>query len=171
MIPIKMLDEGIQLCKENVDRLLYDAYILDKEGSHGHALALAILAMEEYAKKLILVASAISPGESDEPLEKAFKSHDYKLEWACDRLIRALPDASQGKPLQEKVEELKKLLSTLKLSCLYVDHDDEMGWIDPNRPNVEGGAQTQVRYTEELIKATEPWVSEAYWVWRGRITE
>ena len=51
MIPIKMLDEGIQLCQRNVDRFLLDAIILDKDGSHGHALAVAILAMEEYAKK------------------------------------------------------------------------------------------------------------------------
>jgi AbiV family abortive infection protein len=171
MIPIKMFDEGIHLCQENVDRFLHDAYILDKDGSHGHAFALAVLAMEEYAKKLILVACAISPDETDEALNKAFQSHDYKLEWACEKLISALPDASQGKPLRMKVEEVKGLLSELKLSCLYVDYDKEIGWIDPNRPNVKGGAQTQVRYMGELIKATEQRVSEAYWIWRGRLKE
>ena len=45
VIPVEDLQDGIQLCRRNVDQLLEDASILYKSGSYGHAQALAILAM------------------------------------------------------------------------------------------------------------------------------
>lgn len=54
MIPSQQLVEGIRLCTNNVEQLLKDASMLYEAGSYGHAQALAILAMEEYAKKIVL---------------------------------------------------------------------------------------------------------------------
>ena len=51
MIPENRITEGILLCQEDVDCLAADAHILGIYGSHGHALASMILAIEEYAKK------------------------------------------------------------------------------------------------------------------------
>ncbi|GAH66591.1 unnamed protein product, partial [marine sediment metagenome] len=96
MIPIEDLRDGIQLCKRNVDRLLEDASILYQSGSYGHAQALAILAMEEYAKKIVLIAEKTHPGKFDDQIRRSFRDHDFKLKLALDTLMKEFPDAPSG---------------------------------------------------------------------------
>lgn len=60
-IPTTKLKGGIELCDRNAKSLLEGARVLLEKGSFGHSLGLAILSMEEYAKKLILVAKSIYP--------------------------------------------------------------------------------------------------------------
>jgi AbiV family abortive infection protein len=161
IIPNNEIADGISLCQDNVDRLLVDAYYLDLKGSPGHALAFVILAMEEYAKKLVLIASAISHVESGAALRGAFTKHDFKLKWVVREVLKALPDSPKSvREFEEAVERLAKTLLELKNTCLYVDYRDETGWIDPNRPNVKGGVQYQANILRSLMKRIEPWLSD-----------
>ena len=101
MIPVEDLDYGIQLCRRNVDQLLEDASSLYQAGSYGHAQALAILAMEEYAKKIVLVARKAYPDRFDDEIRRSFYDHDFKLQLALDMLMREFPDASFGEQVTE----------------------------------------------------------------------
>jgi len=101
MIPAEDLQEGIELCRQNVDRLSEDASILYESSSYGHAQALAIVAIEEYAKKIVLVAQKTHPGRFDEEIRRAFGDHDFKLQLALDMLIKEFPGAPLAKKWQE----------------------------------------------------------------------
>jgi len=70
-----------------------DARILYEAGSYGHAQALAILAMEEYAKKIVLIAKKMYRDRFDDEIGRSFKDHDFKLQLALDMLMREFPDA------------------------------------------------------------------------------
>ena len=162
IIPSNEIARGVSRCQDNVDRFLIDAYLLDKNGSSGHALALVILAMEEYAKKLLLTAYAISPVTSSETLNDAFIKHQYKLEWVVSEVIKVMPDTPKNEQhFRRAVGSLAKTLLRLKNTCLYVDYTDETGWIEPNRPETQGGAQYQTHVLTSLMKKIEPWLNDA----------
>ncbi|HUV45875.1 MAG TPA: AbiV family abortive infection protein, partial [Dehalococcoidia bacterium] len=60
---------------------------------YGHAQVLAILAMEEYAKKIVLVARETHADRFEDQMKMAFRDHDLKLQLALDMLIGEFPDA------------------------------------------------------------------------------
>lgn len=163
MIPENKIAEGILLCQENVDRLAADAHILGEFGSHGHALASIILAMEEYAKKLILYAYILSPKlEHDEYVKNAFMKHEFKLQWVVSTIIQAFNTQKVMEELELSITKLSKRLQTEKLSGIYVDYNKNMGWINPNRPENKDQYKILARSLAHLIDKIEPWITEPY---------
>lgn len=158
MIPYEDLQEGIQLCTRNVDQLLKDANILYQRGSYGHAQALAILAMEEYAKKIVLVARRTHPDRFEDQMRRAFWDHDFKLQLALDMLMREFPDAPSGEEAAKTVMDLANRLFSLKQVSLYVDYDNELGWFDPNKSDYENVAAVQIKHAEQLVQRVNAWL-------------
>lgn len=158
MIPIEDLRDGIQLCKRNVDRLLEDASILYQSGSYGHAQALAILAMEEYAKKIVLIAEKTHPRKFDDQIRRSFRDHDFKLKLALDTLMKEFPDAPSGEDVASKLTDMARRLSSLKQVSLYVDYDDKLGWFDPNEADYQNVAAVQITYAKELVQRVDTWL-------------
>lgn len=158
MIPAEDLQDGIQLCRRNVDQLLEDASILYESGSYGHAQALAILAMEEYAKKIVLIAQKTYPGRFDDQIRRSFWDHDFKLQLALDMLMKEFPDAPSGQEAASKVIDTAHKLSSLKQVSFYVDYDNKLGWFDPNKADYQNVAAVQIRYTKELVQRVDTWL-------------
>lgn len=162
IIPDDKMAEGISLCQNNVDRFMFDAYILDQQGSYGHSLAFAIFALEEYAKKLVLIASAISPDKSGNKLKDAFERHKFKLKVVISEILRVLPNKPNVSQFEEAVNVLTDTISELRVTGLYVGYDDAIGWINPNGANLKGGAQHQIKYLMILMKEIEPRLGAIY---------
>ena len=158
MIPVENLQDGIQLCRRNVDQLLQDASILYESGSYGHAQALAILAMEEYAKKIVLIAQKTYPGRFDGQIRRSFWDHDFKLQLALDMLMKEFPDAPSGDQAASKVMATARKLSSLKQVRLYIDYDNKLGWFDPNKADYQNVAAVQIRYGKELVQRVDTWL-------------
>lgn len=158
MIPVENLQDGVQLCRRNVVQLLEDANILYQNGSYGHAQALTILAMEEYAKKIVLIAQKAYPGKFDDQIRRSFWDHDFKLQLALDMLIREFPDAPSGEEAASKVMDMARRLSSLKQASLYVDYDDKLGWFDPNKADYRNVAALQIEYAKELVQRVDTWI-------------
>lgn len=160
MIPNEELDTGIRLCAENVSRLLRDAELLLENNSYGHAIALSVLAMEEYAKKLILLAAKLNPGKFDNEVRDAFISHNLKLQLAVWMLMQSYPDVPVGEELMQIVTDMAGKLDSLKLASLYVDYDGSLGWFDPNKQDYRDTARVQIAYAKELVKRVDSWTSK-----------
>lgn len=158
MIPIDDLQDGIQFCRWNVDQLLDDASILYENGSYGHAQALAILAMEEYAKRIVLIAQKTYPGRFDDQIRRSFWDHDFKLQLALDMLMKEFPDAPSEDEAASKVTDTACKLSSLKQVSLYVDYDNKLGWFDPNKADYQSVAAVQIRYAKELVQRVDTWL-------------
>ena len=158
MIKVEDLQDGIQLCRRNVDRLLEDASILYRTGSYGHAQALAILALEEYAKKIVLIAEKTHPGRFDDQIGRSFSDHDFKLQLALDMLMKEFPDAPSGGEAASKVMDTARKLSSLKQVSLYVDYDNKLGWFDPNKADYQNTAAVQIAYAKELVQRVDTWL-------------
>lgn len=158
MIPFNELQEGIRLCTKNVEQFLKDARILYEAGSYGHAQALAILAMEEYAKKIVLVARKTHPGGFEDQMKRAFRDHDFKLKLAIDSLMREFPDAPADDQAASMVMDLASRISSLKQVSLYVDYDNDLGWFDPNKDDYKNVAAYQMYYAQELVTRVDQWL-------------
>lgn len=120
-------DEGIRLCTKNCSELLEDAEILLKHGSYGHALSLSILGVEEYPKKIVLLAAKFGCAEDDETFWKKFREHNFKLQMAFYMLFKSkeLPEEI----IKDRVEFFTRL-DPIKQRGLYVDYD-KGEWISP----------------------------------------
>lgn len=158
MIPVEDLQEGIQLCRPNVDRLFEDASILHQNGSYGRAQALAILAMEEYAKKIVLIAQKTHPREFDDQIRRSFWDHDFKLQLALDTLMKEFPNAPSDEEAASRVTDMARKLSSLKQASLYVDCDNKLGWLDPNKADYQNVVAVQIAYTKELVQRIDTWL-------------
>lgn len=160
MIPFEELQEGIRLCRRNVEQLLKDANILYKTGSYGHAQALAILAMEEYAKKIVLIAKNTYRDRFDEEIRRSFKDHDFKLQLAMDMLMREFPDSPPSEQVASVVMDAAGRLSSLKQVSLYVDYDSKLGWFDPNKAEYQNVAAQQIRFAQDLVARLDAWLTK-----------
>lgn len=160
MTPFGDLEEGIRLCTRNVDQLLKDASALYQTSSYGHAQVLAILAMEEYAKKTVLIAKKAYPDRFDDEIRRAFWDHDFKLQLALDMLMREFPEAPSGEQEANMVREAASKLSSLKQVSLYVDYDKQLRWFDPNKADYRKVAAIQIKYAQELVRRVDAWLTK-----------
>jgi len=160
MIPFEELQEGIRLCTRNVEQLLKDANILYQTGSYGHAQALAILAMEEYAKKIVLITKKTYRDKFDDEIGRSFKDHDFKLQLALEMLMREFPDAPPSEQTASIVMDTAGRLSSLKQVSLYVDYDSKLGWFDPNKADYQNIAAQQIRFAQDLVTRLDAWLTK-----------
>lgn len=167
MIPFEEVLTGIKLCRHNVMLLLGDAKTLYRKRSYGHAISLAIIAMEEFGKEVILIAKKALP-ERDLPpdfdsdiVRRAFRNHDLKIQMALNLLRKEVPEGFPDILSEEEVKrlhlDLTRRLLTLRTSGLYVDYEKEKGWYDPNSEDFKEVARHEIHYIEELIQRTDTW--------------
>jgi len=163
MIPHEELVTGIRLCRRNVKILLRDAHALYKRRSYGHAASLGIIAMEEYAKQMILAAKYNYPDRFESEVRDAFVDHDLKIQVALHWLREVSVGQFPTVLTDEKIEELQLWmagkLKTARASCIYVDYQKPHGWYDPNDPSFREFARNQIHYVEEVTRKTDRWLS------------
>ncbi len=121
---------------------------------------MAILAMEEYAKKIALVARKNHADRLEDQMKMAFRDHNLKLQLALDMLIGEFPDAPPDEQVASIVTDLASRLSSLKQVSLYADYDNDLGWFDPNKRDYENMAAVQIRYTRGLITKVDAWLEK-----------
>lgn len=142
-------DEGIRLCTENAFKLLEDAEILLKNGSYGHALGLSILAVEEYGKKIMLVAAKFGCKKVDRQFWKDFRSHEWKLHMAASMLFAS-------SELPEEVEYFTKL-DPIKQRGFYVDYYKNK-WVSPfGDDNLNYVTKRTLDVAKQFFKNMEEW--------------
>lgn len=150
------LDMGIGLCAKNSNELLKDAEALFERGSYGHALGLAVMAMEEYGKKLLLAAAKLDVTHVDKDFWNIFTSHGSKLALAIEMLAKGFPDA----PSDSRILKIAKKLERVRQRGLYVDyHLKEQRWLSPFG-RLQEMARKQIMYTKTLIEKTDSWLEK-----------
>jgi len=74
-IPVDKIDSGLDAIARNIRRLIKDHYALMRDGSDWHAMALAIFALEEFAKYYVLKQ------KRDEAIKKRMNPLHQKRSW------------------------------------------------------------------------------------------
>jgi len=147
---------GVRLSDENSERLLADSKILLENKSYGHAVASAVLALEEYAKKIFLIAVKLGITEMDDQLRTIlFRDHSSKIWMSLQTLAYA-----KGFELTPKILEYLRWasprLQSLKERGLYVDYF-KGGWHSPLDQGMEKSAASFIQETEDILQALEEW--------------
>jgi AbiV family abortive infection protein len=157
----KLLLEGAVYALENGADLLRDAVALFERGSYSSAVAMAMLAREEFGKYRMLRTAfeKVAGGETLDPkqLRKDCRDHVTKQESGVlsvvqrpepgtreEHLLRAMFDLPLNSPDRQKVDqELEKITKAiakklpkrrhdLRLDALYVNlSEDESRWVRP----------------------------------------
>ncbi|MDQ5934162.1 MAG: hypothetical protein QG574_1460 [Cyanobacteriota bacterium erpe_2018_sw_21hr_WHONDRS-SW48-000092_B_bin.40] len=163
----KQIAEGINACKKNGRQLVSDAQILYDHKRYSSAIALAILAIEEFGKEPILRKFAgIAAGDSTSKLWNQLRSHkDKNSHWKITDFLK------EG--LAKGVEELFDLtedpnsnetdkLDALKQNSFYSRFTPRNGWEVPNASKAD--AQRMIEIAENsgglLPEVTEEQITE-----------
>lgn len=155
------LNKGIALCAENSNALLKDAEILFKCSSYGHGLALAVMAMEEHGKRMMLIAARLGLKSLDQDFWRMFRSHEEKLALAIYTLMKEYPDVPLESEILKIMVDRSSKLERLRRLGFYVDYDsDKRKWLSPSDKELREIAQMQIEYTKILIKKTDPWLKK-----------
>jgi AbiV family abortive infection protein len=142
----KLLGGLARAALDNSSNLLADAKLLLNEGRHPRALALTVLAAEEFGKHMICMSAAAF--DLEDPTEvkkfwKRFRSHEAKYQnWhgqlidyiAIDPRTPFEPSKVEPDLWDEMWQEMPHVVEeamTLKLRALYVDEQDGQ----PTRPD------------------------------------
>lgn len=154
-IPIDKLDEGAEFARLNAWRFLEDAEHLLKQGSYGHAIALAMYAFEEFGRMTIFRAMKRDPSLRDEQSERiANRNHVAKLRVAMIGLL-AVRGVKLTDELQKRIEDRSNNLQLFKERGLYVEYSDK--WLTPQSDDIRNAAENRIseirRLMEELEKA------------------
>lgn len=152
------LEKGIALCGQNAREHLEAAEVLYKSGKFGISAALSTLAMEEYAKKIILVALRLGYRKLDKALWKLlFIEHEGKIATAWATLATLVPNASSAaiSPFIQRLPELSSLAHIAKLRGLYVDYYKD-AWHTPQDPGMRELATLALKAAREMHDAIDP---------------
>lgn len=152
-IPVETLDKGARLARDNAWQFLRDAELLLSQGSYGHAVALALYALEEHAKMWVLKAMRIEPALRDVLSERiAMRKHVEKFMVALDA-IRAERGVDVTEQVRQQVIDRAKKLQSLKERGLYVDYYKK--WLTPDSADLKGAADEVVSETRRLMNGLE----------------
>jgi AbiV family abortive infection protein len=155
MIPHEELARGIKLCRKNVNSLLGDARTLYRKKSFGHAMTLAIVALEEFAKEIILIKQELYPRAFDSEVRDAFVNHRFKIAYGLDWLAREIRQRFPESPTAEEIDEVTEELTKTRSSCLYVDFLKSSGWYDPNAPDLKDLARMTIDNVKLLTQISD----------------
>ncbi len=155
------LDEGIALCHENSFKLLADSKILLDNESHGHSIALALMAFEEVGKMIVLVAIKHGITKVDQGLEKLiFRDHLAKLAMTLEMLAVA-----QGHELNEEITDYVNKtvpkLQSLKERGIYADYFSHE-WHSPLDKDLEKIARKLISETDRFMAEIDRWLVNFY---------
>jgi AbiV family abortive infection protein len=161
------LKKGVELCFNNVNKLIEDAEILFRRKSYGHSVFLAYSAIEEISKAFMYAMSRI---ESTKPSElEQVKRHGAKFDLfmglqIMESIGRAIERGPQKppKPLDVKdfqemgrdYDSLAREVWNLRLQGLYVDYR-EGKWLSPSDIKRKD-AKYWIEYANEYKTKIEP---------------
>jgi AbiV family abortive infection protein len=126
--------DGIAAAQANSRRLIDDAKVLAEAGRYPSAAALAILAIEERGKVIILKRMAIVPGDKLKETWRDYRSHRAKnAAWVIPLLVaegaRTLKDFAAT---VDKKADHAAMLDALKQVAFYTDCLGEKHWSNPD---------------------------------------
>jgi AbiV family abortive infection protein len=132
----RQLKRGVELCLDNVDKLIKDAEILSRGRSYGHSVFLAYSAIEEMSKAIMYAMSRIEPMKPSE--FENMKRHSAKFDVfmgsqiIVDSIGRAIErgpqkpdralDVKDFQEMEEDIDFLSQEVWNLRLQGLYVDY-------------------------------------------------
>jgi len=156
LIPTESLDEGIQLCLANAERLLNDAQHLNGEERYSSAMLLAAIAIEEAGKGLTLLRAKENNKNLDNgEQKKVFRLHQFKIKQALAGVPHLRLDMKTRMP-QHEIEEIARTVTdavdSAKLEQTYVDWKKGR-WHSPTMTDktlLRGAAANQIG-TAEVI--------------------
>ena len=166
-IPDEEIKKGVELCFNNAGSLIEDAETLLKQGSYGHALFLAISAIEEMSKAFMYAGGRVDIWKPEElvhdvlqhtpkytlfvtsivldSINKAIEKGDYRITKPLD-----IDDFVElGKDLEFAIEEIWKQ----RLQSLYVDYQQGK-WLSPSDIKRED-VETLLQYANKYKKRIE----------------
>lgn len=168
------MKEGIELCHENVYRLLRSGERELNAGSYAVAAMLSILAVEEQARKIILFSAYSGMVEIDHEWWKTmFRSHIDKI---AVTTMSLLSYAEEQKPIKgdldiEKFEKMASVFSALskktgkrlqrqKELATYVTYDmNRAKWFHPGAITEKTSRRIH-RFCLKLILGTDKYMEE-----------
>ena len=163
----RQLKRGVELCLDNVDKLIEDAEILFQRRNYGHSVFLAYSAIEETSKAFMYAMFRI---ESPKPNElEQVKRHDAKFDFFMALQIveiigRAMERGPQKpdrpldiKDFQEMERDYDSLSGdvwNLRLQSLYVDYRKGR-WFSPS-DITRKDAEEWIEYANKYKMKIEP---------------
>ena len=145
--------EGIAAAQANASRLIADAKLLADAGRFPSAAALAILAIEERGKVMILNHIAIVPADQLKGAWRDYRSHRAKnAPWVMPMLLadgaRTLKDFA---PMVDKKADHTATLDALKQVAFYTDCLGEKHWSKPDKIIERDLALTLIELAEKVM--------------------
>lgn len=148
-IPEETLAEGAELSYCNALQFIDDAELILSHGRHGHAIALAMYALEEAAKSGVMQAMKVDPSLRDELSEKiALKKHVGKFMVALEA-IRVNRGIELTDEVKQTIVETSQKLQSLKERGLYVEYCEK--WLTPFSGDLQKVGMDVVRETRDLL--------------------
>lgn len=159
--------EGIAAAQTNANRLIADAKVLVDAGRFPSAAALAILAVEERGKALILNRMAIVPADKLKETWRDYRSHRSKnAAWAMPVLLadgaRTMKDFA---PLVDKKADHAAMLDALKQLAFYTDCLGERHWSKPEEVIEADLAKVLIEIAEQMM-GDRPVTAQEVELWR-----
>jgi AbiV family abortive infection protein len=159
--------QGIAAAQANANRLIADARILVDAGRFPSAAALAILAIEERGKVIILKRMAIVPADKLKETWRDYRSHRAKnAAWAMPILLaegaRTMKDFA---PLVDKKADHAAMLDVLKQVAFYTDCVGEKHWSNPEEVIESDLAKVLIEVAERML-GDRPVTAQEVELWR-----
>ncbi|MGA8856786.1 MAG: AbiV family abortive infection protein [Candidatus Bathyarchaeia archaeon] len=153
-IPVNKLEEGANVARMNAWQFLEDAEHLLSRGSYGHAVALAMLAFEEYAKTGVFRAMKLDPPLRDDLSERiANRDHVSKFMVAL-RGVLSIRGQRPTPELNKRVLDIGGNLQSLKERGMYVNYYNGK-WLTPQSDDMKNAAQHAISETRRLLEELE----------------
>ena len=149
-MPKGELLRGMNLCLRNARSLLREARLLAQAGARKRAVALAVLAMEEAGKVVLLTLGshsdrAAASNQTLKDLGKVFRSHNTKVALVAERSWKNVLYVRRRKHVNPPASSIRRMIgdykrvldllgatgaedeAALKLRAMYVDIDNARG--------------------------------------------
>ncbi len=166
-IPDEEIKKGVELCFKNARSLIEDAETLVNQGSYGHALFLAISAIEEMSKAFMYAGGRVDIWKPEElvhdVLQHTPKYTLFVTSIVVDSIKKAIEkgDYRKTKPLDiddfvELGKDLESVINDIwkqRLQSLYVDYQQGK-WFSPSDIKRED-VETILQYANEYKKRIE----------------
>ena len=127
------LEIGFKYCHENARQLIEDAKLLFKHKKYPRAVALAIIALEEYGKAELLIQLASGPitkEDLDIFIKETFYSHYEKQKAGCkEEFLRTMKGKTD---IWYQISNNPKFFESKKWSSLYVSIDRGLNFKTPS---------------------------------------
>jgi len=139
---------GFKKSLENALALIEDSKILNKKGSHGHSVALSMLALEECGKAMTLIAVYLEIKNIDkELLDIFFRKHAPKIHLSLLELALSKEDIAY-------TETLAPTLDLVKQRGFYVDYIKGK-WATPQDDDLDKMAKINLDYAERIYESVK----------------